>query len=170
VEANESLDNVFKFFLPDLFEPGSGRTKSVGIYDSGRFDVTPRCQISFADALKIHQFHSVHSFLTLPRMPAFHKTNFRSINTQGLRGDEYLYEKKTNDEYVSRKVICISLYLYSNKHVRDSVLPPRESCSCLICLCYLPTATATTPHGARTETPRALTPTDPTIIVTHELQ
>ena len=60
VEANESVDNVFKFLLPNLFEPGAGRTKSVGIYDSGRFDVTPRCQISFACALKIHQFHSAH--------------------------------------------------------------------------------------------------------------
>ena len=55
-------------------------------------------------------------------------------------------------------------------HMLDSVLPPRESCSCLILLCYLPTATATRPRGAHTENPRGLTPTDPTTTVTHELQ
>jgi len=37
-------------------------------------------------------------------------------------------------------------------------------------LALLPTVTATRPRGARTETPRALTPTDPTITMTHELQ
>jgi hypothetical protein len=62
------VDNVFKFLFPDLFEPGAGRTKSVGIYDSGRFDFTPRYQISFAYALKIYQFRSLHDHVFCDRI------------------------------------------------------------------------------------------------------